>query len=59
MVQFGEVSRSIPYPVLEDGNLSYPDGQYQVSIVPDGNVSVIVDHQLAGSPFYKPSACSG
>lgn len=51
MVQFGEVSRSIPYPVLEDGNLSYPEGQYQVSIVPDGNVSVVVDHQLQGAPF--------
>ena len=51
MVQVGEISRSIPYPVLEDGNLSYPEGQYHVSIVTEGNVSVVVNHQLQGAPF--------
>ena len=51
MVHVGDVTRSIPYPVLEDGNLSYPKGEYHVSIVPQGDASVVVDHQLQGVPF--------
>lgn len=52
MTQAGEIVRSLPYPVLEDGNLSYPQGQYTVETRPQaGGVSVIIHHQVQGAPF--------
>ena len=52
MAQVGEVVRSLPYPVLEDGNLSYPKGHYTVETIPQaGGVSVIIHHKVQGAPF--------
>ncbi len=52
MARAGQVLRSLPYPVLEDGNLSYPQGEYTVDVTPqtDG-ASVIIHHQLQGASF--------
>ena len=52
MPQAGEIVRFLPYPVLEDGNLSYPEGEYAVSITlqADGK-SVIVHHRVKAAPF--------
>ena len=52
MPQARETVRSLPYPVLEDGNLSYPEGEYTVAIAlqADGK-SVIVHHRVKAAPF--------
>ena len=49
MVQVGEIVRSLPYPVIEEGNLSYPNGEYLVETAPqqDG-VSVLLNHAIKG-----------
>lgn len=48
--------RALPYPVLEEGDLSWPQGHYDVSFVssthPDRN-SVMVRHELSGAPFLQ------
>ena len=52
MPQDGEVVRCLPYPVLEDGNLSYPEGDYTVDAKPqDDDASVIIHHTIRGAPF--------
>lgn len=52
MPQARETVRSLPYPVLEDGNLSYPEGEYTVAIAlqADGK-SVTVHHRVKAAPF--------
>ena len=54
MAQIGEIVRSLPYPTIEDGNLSYPDGEYLVDTTPqiDG-VSVILNHTVRGATFLE------
>ena len=52
MPQGGEIVRCLPYPVLEDGNLSYPKGGYEVDAKPqDDGTSVIIHHTIQGAPF--------
>ena len=54
MAQFGEMVRSLPYPAIEDGNLSYPNGEYVVKITPQSdNVSVILIHAVKGANFIE------
>ncbi len=44
--------RCLPYPVLEDGNLSYPKGGYAIDAKPqDDGTSVIIHHAIQGAPF--------
>ena len=52
MARAVQVLRSLPYPMLEDGNLSYPQGEYTVDVTPqtDG-ASVIIHHQVQGASF--------
>ena len=47
--------RSLPYPALEDGNFSFPDGSYQVFSQPFGNLGteIVLRHQLTGAPFIE------
>lgn len=47
MVPARESVRSFPYPVIEDGNLSYPRGEYRVQIKPrqDGR-TVLLKHAV-------------
>lgn len=54
MAQTGDMVRSLPYPAIEDGNLSYPYGEYNVDITPqpDG-FSVILNHAVKGAEFLK------
>lgn len=52
MARAGEVLRSLPYPVLEDGNLSYPKGEYTVDADPQADgASVSIRHKIQGAPF--------
>ena len=52
MPQDGEIVRCLPYPVLEDGNLSYPRGDYEVDAKPqDGGTSVIIHHMIQAHLF--------
>ena len=52
MAQIGEIVRSLPYPTIEDGNLSYSKGEYLVEITPqiDGG-SVILNHTIQRGGF--------
>lgn len=52
MPQDGGVVRCLPYPVLEDGNLSYPRGDYEVDAKPqDDGTSAIIHHTIRDAPF--------
>lgn len=48
------VVRSLPYPVLEPGNLSYPRGEYRVEPSPrqDGH-SAELRHVVVNAPFVE------
>ncbi len=54
MARVGDSVRLLPYPALEDGNLSYPYGEYLVETTPqtDG-VSVFLDHTVKGAAFLE------
>ena len=44
--------RALPYPALEEGNLSYPQGQYEVSIEPGEDInSVVLEHSISKADF--------
>ncbi len=52
MAQAGEVLRALPYPVLEDGNLSYPDGGYTAEVIPQtDDTGVTICHKISQVPF--------
>ena len=54
MAQVGDLVRSLPYPIIEEGNLSYPNGEYQVEITPQqGGVSVLLNHTVKGAPLLE------
>ncbi|MYA96676.1 MAG: hypothetical protein F4X91_09760 [Nitrospinae bacterium] len=54
MARVGGIVRSLPYPIIEEGNLSYPNGEYQVETTPqqDG-VSVLLNHTVKGAAFLE------
>lgn len=60
MAQVGEIARSLPYPAIEDGNSSYPNGAYvvEVSSQPD-QVSVILNHAVRGAAFLERVISAG
>ena len=48
--------RSLPYPAIEEGNFSFPEGNYEVTPEkPPGNsmTSVILRHELRGAQFVE------
>ena len=52
MARAGEVLRALPYPVLEDGNLSYPKGEYTVDTdLHEDGASVSIRHKIQSAPF--------
>ncbi len=60
MAKAGELVRSLPYPALEDGNMSYPEGEYLVEAKPrqDG-ASVVLNHALRGAAFLERAISEG
>ncbi len=40
------IVRAFPYPVLEDGNLSFKNGSYDVKLKSKSDTSIILEHQL-------------
>ncbi len=51
MARAGEVLRALPYPVLVDGNLSYPEGEYAVDVLQTDDTSVTIRHKVRNVPF--------
>ena len=47
--------RSLPYPTIEDGNFSFPDGDYRAIAQQSGNsgTKIILRHELKGAPFVE------
>ena len=47
--------RSLPYPAIENGNFSFPKGDYQVDSQLSGNsgTKVLLRHQLSGASFIE------
>ena len=48
-------ARMLPHPAIEDGNRSFPQGDYWVRREPSGNsdTGVILHHKLEGAPFIQ------
>ena len=48
-------ARILPHPAIEDGNFSFPEGDYQVSHEPSGNsdTEVVLHHTLKGARFIQ------
>ena len=48
-------ARMLPHPAIEDGNRSFPRGDYRVNREPSGNTDtgVILYHKLEGAPFIQ------
>jgi hypothetical protein len=53
-IQSSPIVHALPYPVLEAGNLSFPEGNYEpiVKMCEDG-CSVEITHQISGAPFIE------
>ena len=53
-VKSSPIVHALPYPVLEAGNLSFPDGSYEpkVEIGQDGH-SIAIEHNITGAPFIE------
>lgn len=54
MARVGEFVRSLPYPAIEDGSLSFPDGEYLAKATPQRDeASALLDHEIRGAPFLE------
>ena len=55
MPRFNTETRMLPHPAVEDGNFSFPQGDYQVSHEPSAEsiTEVILYHKLEGAPFIQ------
>ena len=55
MPTHSEVVRSFPFPVLEEGNLSFPNGEYAPEIKSDekNDCSVTINHRVTNAPFVE------
>ncbi len=52
--------RALPYPVLKEGNLSWPQGSYEASVeVRSDRVSATVSHNLSEVPFLEQALRDG
>ena len=52
MASFSNVVRVFPYPVLEDGNLSFSKGRYDVEMKSEGG-ALTVEHQIVQAPLIE------
>ena len=48
-------ARVLPHPAIEDGNFSFPQGDYYISLEPSKNsrTEIILHHKLEGAPFIQ------
>lgn len=60
MTQNSDFVRGYPWPVLEEGNRSFPDGEYapEISMGADG-ASVTITHIMRGAPLIKRLLAEG
>lgn len=60
MAQASEVLRSLPYPVLEDGNFSYPQGEYTAEVITQtDDTAVTIRHEIRNVPFLDQAIRQG
>lgn len=55
MPKYNIAVRSLPYPAIEDGNLSFPNGVYRVTPQSElaSKTMVALRHEIEGSPFIQ------
>lgn len=54
MPKFSDTVRAFPFPVLEDGNLSFPEGEYSPGITNNGDgYSVRIYHKVKDAPLIE------
>ena len=53
MPKSGATSRPLRYPTIEDGNLAFPQGEYDASFLISGENEGILKHKLEGAPFIQ------
>ena len=53
MATTSQTVRAFPYPLLEPGNLSFPDGEYAPELQVLGDGSVSIEHNLSGVPLIQ------
>lgn len=54
------IIHTLPYPALEAGNLSYPDGKYEAAIkMGDDGRSVKITHKITNAPFLESLITEG
>ena len=53
-VKSSPIVHALPYPVLEAGNLSFPEGGYEPSVeMGKDGCSVTIEHKIFGAPFIE------
>ena len=51
MQNLSEIVRSFPYPVLEEGNLSFPEGEYFPLIKLENDCTATISHKVENAPL--------
>ena len=51
MQNFSDMVRAFPYPVLEDGNLSFSKGEYVLDIKFENDNSATINHRVENAPL--------
>ena len=44
---------TLPYPVIENGNLSFPDGNYSVDLIMGEKNKAVIKHKISGAQFIE------
>ena len=53
MAKVNSLVRALPYPSIEAGNFSFPDGEYDVRFETSDGISVELTHQITNAPFIQ------
>ena len=54
MPSYSDTVRALPFPVLEDGNLSFVEGEYLPEITSnEDGCSVVIEHKVTNAPLIK------
>ena len=53
MEKFSDMVRAFPFPVLEEGNLSFPDGEYIPDIIFEDDYSATIIHKVQTAPLIE------
>ncbi|MCY4379013.1 MAG: hypothetical protein OXC39_04200 [Candidatus Dadabacteria bacterium] len=53
MSKVSSLVRALPYPSIEAGNFSFPDGEYDVNFETSEVISVEITHRITNAPFLQ------